>query len=447
MSNQRQKNNTQAKDAKQASAQKPAASPPNKRSSAASSAAEKHQTPAPTAAKPSAANTDSTSTSNTDSTTDSSLNNDMSRKNQKNTSAKNTPNTATKAAGHNADNQQDKAEQTNTNQPGDKNKEKANTNADKTNKADKPTKVNADTNTGAAEKKPDKKADNDHAVPAKKDHQPSPTPPPAAKNDKSGTGLVAKLALLLGVLGTVIAAYDYNEIRTLKSQNHSAELVAKLDAAEAKIAELSARNTDALEAKVTALANDAAALKTTGGRVNERLSAIEQTQNGLTKTLQGDLNATLDARLNEINALLKKVEQIEMTQEGLAQNLNQVTAAGEAVTAEGMARQEVGYLLRMADYKIDSEGDTVGAMGLLKIAEDKLLLLNQGQSDNLINAIRQKNIQLAGVKPVDPNAIISDLRAISRQVPNLIAKANAVPVVLNTPRTTPVKLIFRQKPC
>lgn len=344
---------------------------------------------------------------------------DMRRKNQKNTPAKNaahTPHNTTENSNNTPVKQADKTNENTEKKAVDK-PAQPHTSEKKATPQDNPASQSKDTS--KAEKKTvDEPANTSNRKPP----APNNTRPSEAK--KSG-GIIPKAALLLGVIGTGIGVYDYDQIRNLKSQNDTSELVAQLNAAEAKIVELSARNTDALEQTVTTLTNDVTALKTGNARVNERLSAIEQTQNGLSKTLQGDLNKTLNERLSEVNALLKKVEQIEMMQEGLTKNLSQVTAAGEAVTSTGMAKQEIGYLLRMADYKIVSEGDTVGATGLLKIAEDKLLLVNKGQVNDLITAIRQKLTQLAGVQPIDPDAIILDLKAVSRDIPKLVAKSNA----------------------
>lgn len=376
---------------------------------------------------------ESSSTAQPASKPDTPSDNDMSRKNRKNTQVNQAAKPANTPKNANQANTDTPVKQDNTPQTADK------AAAEVTKKPTEPTKP-VDTTQKKPDNKPDNKAEKPVDKPTEKQSEQSPEPTakstakstakpaqpagnPPAEPKKSG-GIVPKAALLLGVIGTGIGVYDYDQIRTLKSQDNTVELVTRLNAAEAKITELSARNTDALEQKISTLSGDIETFKSAAARVNERLSAIEQTQAGLSKTLQGDLNKTLDTRLNEVNALLQKIKQIELTQEGLSKNLSQVTAAGEAVTATGMAKQEVGYLLRMADYKIASEGDTVGSAGLLKIAEDKLLLINKGQVTPLISAIRQKLTQLAGVQPIDPDAIIRDLKALSRAIPNLVAKTN-----------------------
>lgn len=268
--------------------------------------------------------------------------------------------------------------------------------------------------------KPPKKAAQTEAKPEQKtSHSPAKTHS-HAKTEKKGGGLMTTLALLTGVAGTGIGVYNYDQIRQLSTNNPATAITDQLTAVENKISQLGGQNTDELAKQLTSKLSALSQLtKTNEKKVIERLSAVEQTQNGLSKTLQGDLNKTLDTRLNEVNALLQKIDQIELAQKGITQNLNQVTAAGEAVTAKGMAKQEVGYLLRMANYKIQSEADAEGAAGLLKIAEDKLLLLNEGKIDPMIEAIRQKFIQLQGVKPVDSNTLIGELKQLSGIIPNL----------------------------
>lgn len=292
-----------------------------------------------------------------------------------------------------------------------------------------------------AEKNAQAKAPEKSAAPAEKVTSNQSAPPPkkpvntqinkapakAEKPAKKSGGLIAFLALLTGVAGTGLGVYNYDQARKLSDNDGTAALAEQLKAAEAKIDALSKNdNAGALEKQVNALTQS---LKASETKANERLSAVEQTQSGLSKTLKGDLNKTLETRLNEVNALLKKVDQIELEQKGISQSLHQVATTKEAVTATGMTKQEVGYLLRMADYKIQSEGDVVGAAGLLKIAEDKLLLSDEGKVTPMVDAIRQKIIQLQGVKPVDTNALVSDLEKLSKQIPNLVVKLSETPKV------------------
>ncbi len=239
---------------------------------------------------------------------------------------------------------------------------------------------------------------------------------------KAKGGVIAPLALLVALVGTGIGLYNYDQLRKAKATDATAPLLEKIKGLEAQVKTLSSKNNDALTAKLEAVSKNVDTFAAKAQKTNERLSAIEQTQTGLTQTLQGDVKATLDARLQEVNNLLAKIDQIEMTQQGISQSLNQAVSAGEAVTAEGMAKQEVGYLLRMADYKIQSEGDASGAAGLLEIAEKKLLLLNEGQTSAMIDNIRQKYIQLRGVKAVDSNALIGDIKRLSAIVPKLQPK-------------------------
>ncbi|PID61285.1 MAG: hypothetical protein CR974_04315 [Gammaproteobacteria bacterium] len=273
-----------------------------------------------------------------------------------------------------------------------------------------------------APQKPVAKSDKPAGSMAAKPAQPAPAqaaPEPAKKG-----GLVPVLALLTGIAGTGLGVYNFDLMRKSNDNSEVKALTAQVKTLEDKLAALNTGgNTQALEKKLSAqIAKATASAKADNGKFNQRLSAIEQTQNGLTKTLQGDVKATLDKRLAEINELLKKVDQMELTQKGISQNLRQAVAAGEAVTAEGMAKQEISYLLRMADYKVENEGDAESAAGLLEIAEKKLLLLNKGKSDKMVENIRQRYIQLRGVKAVDSNAIIADLRKLSATIPNLKAK-------------------------
>lgn len=252
----------------------------------------------------------------------------------------------------------------------------------------------------------------------------TPVATPHVGTEKKGSNKVAGLALLLGVVGTGIAAYDFNEIRALKSAGDAtATLTTQVNALDSKIATLGNKEAEAaLAAQLETLVSQQKALKAAEERVNQRVDALEQMQNGLSKSVQSDIDNALKSRMSSVEALLAKVKDIELGQKGLSKNLSEVTAVGQAISSEGMTTQEVGYLLRMASYKLQSEGDVLGAKGLLTMAGDKLLAANKGKTDDMIDAIRAKIIQLDGVQPVDTNKLLGQLKEVSRSIAYLVVK-------------------------
>ncbi len=243
-------------------------------------------------------------------------------------------------------------------------------------------------------------------------------------------GLVTVLALLTGLAGTGIGVYNYDLARKAHAGNSTAALEAKIAELEKKLGSVSADSakaateaTQAIDAQVKeALAKVSNAVKAEQEGVNKRLSQVEQLQNGLSKTLKGDLKNTLDKRLNEVSALLNKVDQIELTQKGISQNVQEMVAAKDALTAEGMAKQEISYLVRMAEYKTAYEGDVVSARGLLKIAKDKLLLLTKGQRDTRVGTLEQAIQLLDGVERESNDVVISQIKALAENVNKLKPK-------------------------
>lgn len=264
--------------------------------------------------------------------------------------------------------------------------------------------------------------------------RPTPQPPkprqkinyaPPEKSPKKG-GLVASIALLLGVGGVGLGAYSFNELRHLKATvgDGIKDQVSHLAAELTTLAEKDP--TAGIKGQLSTLSSQQKNLVASEERVNQRLAQVEQMQQGFSQSMNKAIDVALSAKLQTVDGLLEKVKSIELSQQGLSKNLSEVNAASQATQIAGMQKQEVGYLLRMADYKIQSEADVLGARGLLKSAESKLLMINQGQTDALVEAIREKIIQLSGVKPVDTNALLSQLKATSRDITHLQAKSTAV---------------------
>lgn len=241
------------------------------------------------------------------------------------------------------------------------------------------------------------------------------------------SNLVAGLALILGVVGTGLGAYAFNEIRTLKSTSSTQDLQSQLTALDGKVVALSKDDAvAALKQQIADLNSQQAAFKAAEDGFNTRIATLEQIQKGLTKSVQNDVDAALSAKMTAVDDLVAKVKDkvkdIELGQQGLSKNLTQMSAASDAIRTKGMAKQEVGYLLRMANYKLQSEGDVTGALGLLRMAKDQLTAANEGKTDAVIDAIRTKEIQLSGVTPVDTNQLIASLKDVSKTIPNLKIK-------------------------
>lgn len=241
------------------------------------------------------------------------------------------------------------------------------------------------------------------------------------------SNLVAGLALILGVVGTGLGAYAFNEIRTLKSTSSTQDLQSQLTVLDGKVVALSKDDAvAALKQQIADLNSQQAAFKAAEDGFNTRIATLEQIQKGLTKSVQNDVDAALSAKMTAVDDLVAKVKDkvkdIELGQQGLSKNLTQMSAASDAIRTKGMAKQEVGYLLRMANYKLQSEGDVTGALGLLRMAKDQLTAANEGKTDAVIDAIRTKEIQLSGVTPVDTNQLIASLKDVSKTIPNLKIK-------------------------
>lgn len=257
-----------------------------------------------------------------------------------------------------------------------------------------------------------------------------PTPQPArasrAEEPQKKGSLGVALALLLGVAGTGLGAYSFNELRMLKTNiGGGSDIKTQLTGLTDKVSGLEkSANTAELKKQLAELTKQQAAVKEAEERFNERVSKVEQMQTGLSKSVATDIDTALKSRLGAVDTLLAKVKDIELGQQGLSKNLNEVTAAKKAAEAAGMQRQEVAYLLRMANYKLQNEGDVVAATGLLKMAENKLLAANDGQADKMVDTVREKLIQLSGVKVVDNDALIAELKAVSKAIPQLVVKTN-----------------------
>ncbi len=250
-------------------------------------------------------------------------------------------------------------------------------------------------------------------------------PPEKKQSGKLGVSL----AMLLGLVGTGLGAYSFNELRLLKDNvGDGASYSQKVSAAEAEINTLktalasSGKEVETLKGQLNALLGQEKMLVAGVKQFDARIAQVEQMQRGLGKAVKADVQKALDSRMTAVKTLLGKVKEIELSQKGLSKNLTEVSAAGQAVSASGVNKQEVGYLLRMANYKIQSEGDVHGATGLLKIAENKLLASNDGVVTPLVESVREKLIQLSGVKVVDEHALLSQLASVSQDIAQLNAK-------------------------
>lgn len=263
----------------------------------------------------------------------------------------------------------------------------------------------------------------------------SPEPVPAVKK----SGGLALLALFLGVAGTGLGAYSFNELRTLKAANSSTDYTAKLTAIESQLKTLESLDADATQQQLTELLSQVKSLKAAETGFNERMAKVEQGQSGAVKNITSSVEQQLAVMGETVKAVQGEIDEVKLGQQGLAKNISSVTAGSESVSDSGMAKQEIGYLLRMADYKLVSERDVLGAAGLLQIAADRLLADNQGQTDTLVDAIRAKTIQLQGVKMTDENALVSQLGQVARDIPLLVVKSSApasATAAVNAPAAT-----------
>ncbi len=253
--------------------------------------------------------------------------------------------------------------------------------------------------------------------------------PPEPTRKKGSLGIA--LALILGIAGTGLGAYAFNELRLLKGQQDSiADTQAQLGKLSQKVGQVEKDKQTAHNKKQLAnLAKQQATLKAAEQHLNQRISKVEQMQKRLSNSVATDIDSALKARLGAVDALLAKIKDIELGQQGLSKNIHQAGSGSQVMNETAMKRQEVGYLLRMANYKVESEGDVIAATGLLKMAENQLLAVNQGQNNALINAIRDKLIQLSGVKRIDSNALISQLTTIAQAIPKLVVKSNKTKTV------------------
>lgn len=245
------------------------------------------------------------------------------------------------------------------------------------------------------------------------------TTTPAAK--KSG-GAGVFLALLLGVAGTGLGVYSFNELRTLKAAQSTNDYTAKLAAIESQLQELGKAGSG--EQQMSELLSQVKALKTAEAGISERITLVEQAQGGTAKNITQTVEQQLAAMDTKVKAVQEQIAGVKLGQQGLVKNISEVTAGSEAVTDSGVAKQEVGYLLRMADYKLASERDVTGAAGLLQMAADRLLAANQDQSNALIDAIRAKVIQLQGVTMTDENGLLIQLGQVARDIPLLVVKSD-----------------------
>lgn len=242
-------------------------------------------------------------------------------------------------------------------------------------------------------------------------------PQPAKKN-----GLWVGLALLAGFVGTVLGAYSFNELRQLKSNMSNDTLTSQMGELDSKVTTLTQSNSG-VEQQLTGLTEQQQKFTSAEQSLNSRIAAVEQMQKGLTKAVKADIDQALADKMATIDGLLTKVKNIELGQKGLSKNLNQVAAAGEVATTSGLSKQEIGYLLRMASYKLQSEGDVAGAIGLLKMAEQKLLAANDSSLDALLASVRESLIRLDGVEPVDTDKLVAALKNVAGEIPQLVVKA------------------------
>lgn len=255
-----------------------------------------------------------------------------------------------------------------------------------------------------------------------KTNPPSNQPKPAPAAKKSG-GAGVMLALLLGLAGTGLGAYSFNELRTLKAANAANDSAAKFAAIEEKLKGVEKLDANAAKQQISELLSQVNALKASETGFNERMAKIEQAQDGVVKNITSTVEQQLAAMGETVKAVQDKVDDVQMGQQGLVKNMNEVTAGQDAMLADGMAKQEVAYLVRMADLKLTNERDVAGATGLLQMAADRLLAANKGQTTADVDAIRAKIVQLQGAKTVDENALLGQLADVSRDIPQLVVKS------------------------
>ncbi len=238
----------------------------------------------------------------------------------------------------------------------------------------------------------------------------------AKSEKKSGRGFVVFLALLLGIAGTGLGAYAFNEIRLLKSNVSAGDIATKVATLTQQISSVEAAQKD-LGSQIKSDIQAALAENV------KKIDAVEKMQIRLDGQIKQQVDNALKTRLAQVESLLAKVKDIELGQQGLSKNLSEVTTATHTVSESGMLKQEAAYLLTMANYKAALEADAASAAKLLKVAENKLVAANDDTMNQLIDGIRTKQMQLSGVKQVDINPLIMELAEVSTAISQLSPKS------------------------
>lgn len=272
------------------------------------------------------------------------------------------------------------------------------------------------------------------------------TQPPLATLDlhepkKSGSGL-AVLALLIGLAGAGGAGYLYQELTKLKAAQASMDQTTAINTANqanqnVTRLESSLQNLQAELAKKTDDKGQTALnqLKTLEQTINSFQGEVKNTQQNLRNEFKQLAQAStnpegqkkliddaVNARLSEFSELLGKVQQLENEQQSITKSMAEAEAARQMLSSENIARQEIGYLLRVANYKLQLDGDIAGAIKLLKEAEIRDLALHPTADNPFLNALRDNIKTLEGLSKADLSYLLDTINTISNEVNTLNAK-------------------------
>jgi uroporphyrin-3 C-methyltransferase len=153
------------------------------------------------------------------------------------------------------------------------------------------------------------------------------------------------------------------------------------------------------------------------------VQALQQDVQALTGNLQAlkeQFGGSQDERRKALAELDNRIQNLQLAQRNLLttlDNVKTVVAQGGDVNAFPLA--EVGYLLRIADYKLRLHRDVSGSLEALTIAEQRLAGVNEAAFSGVQQMIKENITSLHGVSSPDRSALAQKLVDMEGQVDGL----------------------------
>lgn len=171
----------------------------------------------------------------------------------------------------------------------------------------------------------------------------------------------------------------------------------------------------------------------------QQQAQLQEQQEQLLAQLEEQQQAQLQEQQNRLDQIASRLEDLQLTQRDLRSEVQEAKTAAARGDVNALMLSEVGYLLRLADHKLQFQQDVPSAIEVLEIANQRLDTVDEAEFDPVQRMIGEDLAALREVDMPDTAVLSEQISAIQQRIDDLPLRADlrgARPEPQGQPRET-----------